>query len=131
VTSWFLATLIEVRVPLGQRRSLPEVLDEPSLDVRHSLAEWPSAGFAAEEVAEAELGRGREFIRGLNSLSGKAEKWPEGWTRHRAWWRLRPWVGLGVGRGEEMRPRASLLCPVVLDVPSGNGRRHAHTVAES
>jgi hypothetical protein len=36
--------LIEARALLGRGRSLLEVLDETSLDVRHSLAEWAPAG---------------------------------------------------------------------------------------
>jgi hypothetical protein len=48
MTSRFTAAFIEVGALLGQGESLAEVSDEPSLDVRHSLAEWPSARFAAE-----------------------------------------------------------------------------------
>jgi hypothetical protein len=56
MTLRFPAALIKVRAPLGRGRSLPEVLDEPSPDVRHSLAEWPPVGFVVELVAEAKLG---------------------------------------------------------------------------
>jgi hypothetical protein len=80
------------------------VLDEPSLDVRHNLVEWPSAGFMAEQVAEAELGRGGEFTRGSNSSSSEVRKSPEGLTRGRARRRLHPWDGLYFGRGRDSAP---------------------------
>jgi hypothetical protein len=38
-------------------------------------------------VAEAEIGQGGEFARGLNSSSGEAEKSLEGWTRGQARWK--------------------------------------------
>src|SRR5688500_2677802 len=73
------------------------------------LVEWPPAGFAA-------------------TTSGEAEKSPE--------------AELSVGRGGDLRPRSnsasgeaefcargSAASPVVLDVPSGDGRRHVCTVA--
>jgi hypothetical protein len=56
-------------------RSLPNVLAEPSLDVRYSRADWLSVGFAVWSVAEAELGRGGELARGLSSGSGETERW--------------------------------------------------------
>jgi hypothetical protein len=48
-------------------------------------------GFAAELVAKAKLGRGREFTRGPNTSSGKEEK-------------LRPKASLFFGRGREVVP---------------------------
>jgi hypothetical protein len=47
MTLRFPAALIEARALLERGGSLLEVLDEPSLDVRHSLAEWSFAGFTA------------------------------------------------------------------------------------
>ena len=42
--------------------------------MRYSRAEWLSAGFAAQSVAEAKLGRGEELARGLSPGSGEAER---------------------------------------------------------
>jgi hypothetical protein len=108
--------------------SLPEVLDEPSLDVCHSRwsgcpwesrrCRWPrpSSG-EAENLPEAKLrvGRGGEITRGLDLASGEAEIVPEGWSRRRARWRFAP------------EGRSAL--PIILDVPSRDGRRRARTVA--
>jgi hypothetical protein len=83
-----------------------------------------------EQVAETDLRRGGEFTGGR--------------TQRRARQRNRPRARLGVVRGRDcaqrqrLRPKAGLrdLCegrsalPVVLDVPSRDGRRCAHTVAE-
>jgi hypothetical protein len=91
-------------------------LVEPSLDVCHNRwsgrprdsrwSRWPrlSSG-EAEKSPEAELnvGRDREITQGTDSASDEAEIAPEG--------------------------RSSLL--VVLDVPSGDGRRRARTIAEA
>jgi hypothetical protein len=110
--------------------SLPEVLDEPSLDVRHSRrsgrprdsrwSRWPrpSSG-EANNSSEAELsvGRGGEIARGLDTSSGEAEIVPVDWTRRRTRQRFVP------------EDRSAL--SVVLDVPSGDGRRRARTVVET
>jgi hypothetical protein len=55
----FSITNIEGRIKLGRGGGPPKVATEPVLrfdDVCHSLKEWPSAGFAGEQVAG--LGRG-------------------------------------------------------------------------
>jgi hypothetical protein len=80
------------------------VLDEPSRDVCHSLAEWPSAGIVEEQVAEAKLGRGGEFTRGPNLSSGEAEKSLEVWARGQARQKLCPRAELCFGRGGDFAP---------------------------
>jgi hypothetical protein len=86
-------------------------------------------GFAVEQVAEAELGRGGEIIRGrtlrrarrrlcprLNSVSGEVEVC----TR-----------GLDSASGEaEITPEGRSASPIVLDVPSRDGWRRVRTIAE-
>jgi hypothetical protein len=67
-------------------------------------------------VAEGELRQGGEFIRGPNSSSGEAEKSLEGWTWHRARWRIVP------------EGRSALL--VILDVLSRDGRWRAESRLE-
>jgi hypothetical protein len=60
-------TDIEGRTGLGRGGGLPEVATEPipRFDyVRHSLKEWPFAGFTGEQVAEVGLERGRVFPKG-------------------------------------------------------------------
>lgn len=55
-------TDIEGRTELGRDEGPPEVTTEPVLrfdDTRHSSKEWPFAGFALGQVAEAGLGRGK------------------------------------------------------------------------
>jgi hypothetical protein len=82
-----------------------------------------------EQVAEAELGRGREIIRG--------------WTLCRMRQRLRPRLnltsseaevcaqGLNSTSGEaEIAPEGRSASLVVLDGPSRDGRWHARTVAD-
>jgi hypothetical protein len=67
--------------------------------------------------SKLDVGRGEEIARGPDSASGDAEIAPVDWTRRRARRRNAP------------EGRSALL--VVLDVPSGDGRRRARTVAET
>jgi hypothetical protein len=82
MTSRFPTSLIEVGAPLGRGGSLPEALDKPSLDMRHSLAEWLSVDSWQN--------------RWPRPSSGEAENSPEGRTRRRARWRNHPKAGPGV-----------------------------------
>jgi hypothetical protein len=65
--------------------------------------EWPPTGFAVEQVAEAELGRDEKRYPGSSLASGEAE----------------------------FCARGSICASVVIDVPSGDGRRRARTVAHA
>jgi hypothetical protein len=144
--------LIEVGGLLGRGGSLPEASDEPSRDVCHSRQSglpWDSSR-SSGEVENSPEGRtrrrawwrnhpkagprveqGGEFTRGLNLSLGEVEKSLEGWARGRARQRNHPWAGLCFGRGGDFAPEGQSALLVILDVPSGDGKRCVRTVVET